>query len=403
MTALSATAAGGHDQDVVVLSTGDVRVPVHPAAPAVRVRRADQHYRAPAGDPDLRSLIARYATPPGSAALSPEQVLVAPGARQALVAVVGAVLGERREVLFATPYWASYPHLVELVGGVPVPVPGVVGEGTLDLEAWEARRTPDTAAVIVNSPRNPDGAVVPEDSLRALVEWAGRHGLTVICDEVYRGVPLGGRTAPSLRDVFEELPEHCVVVDGLSKSHALAGLRFGWAIAPARVRARAVAVASHLIGGTSSLVQDAAAAVLSEGEPQRQRIGGDLTANLDLAMEVLGTVEGLVCPRPQGGIFLFPDVRTPLGRLGEDGRSGPLGEEARRAPAAWLKDRHRVAVVDGSAFGAPGHLRLSFALPAGQLATGLERLRHALTAGCAAPAPPAPGPGRPAVPRHRPL
>ncbi|MYW17020.1 aminotransferase class I/II-fold pyridoxal phosphate-dependent enzyme [Streptomyces sp. SID2955] len=377
MTALSPTAAGAHGQDVVVLSTGDVRVPVHPAASALRVRRADQHYRAPAGDPDLRSLIARYAGREGAPAVSAEQVLVAPGARQALVAVLGAVLGERREVLFATPYWASYPHLVKLVGGVPVPVPGPVGDGTLDMDAWEARRTPDTAAVIVNSPRNPDGAVVPEDSLRALVEWAGRHGLTVICDEVYRGVPLGGRAAPSVRDLFPELPGHCVVVDGLSKSHALAGLRFGWAIAPADIHARAVAVASHLVGNTSGLVQDAAAVVLAEGEPERQRVGIELAANLDLAMKVLDSVEGLVCPRPQGGIFLFPDVRTPLAGLG---RPGEPGDEARRAPAAWLKDRHRVAVVDGSAFGAPGHLRLSFALPAEQLAAGLERLRHALAA-----------------------
>nr|WP_237547093.1 aminotransferase class I/II-fold pyridoxal phosphate-dependent enzyme [Streptomyces sp. SID161] len=343
----------------------------------MRVRRADQHYRAPAGDPDLRSLIARYAGREGAPAVSAEQVLVAPGARQALVAVLGAVLGERREVLFATPYWASYPHLVKLVGGVPVPVPGPVGDGTLDMDAWEARRTPDTAAVIVNSPRNPDGAVVPEDSLRALVEWAGRHGLTVICDEVYRGVPLGGRAAPSVRDLFPELPGHCVVVDGLSKSHALAGLRFGWAIAPAAIHARAVAVASHLVGNTSGLVQDAAAVVLAEGEPERQRVGIELAANLDLAMKVLDSVEGLVCPRPRGGIFLFPDVRTPLAGLG---RPGEPGDEARRAPAAWLKDRHRVAVVDGSAFGAPGHLRLSFALPAEQLAAGLERLRHALAA-----------------------
>ncbi|MFF7361530.1 aminotransferase class I/II-fold pyridoxal phosphate-dependent enzyme [Streptomyces sp. NPDC008125] len=376
MTVLSPTAAGAHEQDVVVLATGDVRVPVHPAASAVRARRADQHYRAPAGDPDLRSLIARYAAPEGSPVVSPEEVLVAPGARQALVAVLGAVLGERREVLFAAPYWASYPHLVKLVGGVPVPVPGPVGDGTLDVDAWEARRTPDTAAIIVNSPRNPDGAVIPEDLLRALIEWAGRHGLTVICDEVYRGVPLDGRTAPSVRDVFGELPEHCVVVDGLSKSHALAGLRFGWTIAPADIRARAVAVASHLIGNTSSLVQSAAAVVLAEGEPERQLVGRELTANLDLAMKVLDSVEGLVCPRPEGGIFLFPDVREPLAGLG---RLGEPRSEALRAPAAWLKDRHRVAVVDGAAFGAPGYLRLSFALPAPQLTTGLERLRHALT------------------------
>ncbi|MFG2526528.1 pyridoxal phosphate-dependent aminotransferase [Streptomyces sp. NPDC048516] len=373
MTTASPTAAHAHGEDVIVLSTGDVRIPLHPVADTTAARRADQPYRPPAGDRDLRALIAAYSTAPG-AAVDAGQVLVTPGARQALVAVLRAVLGERREVLFATPYWASYPQLIELVGGVPVPVPGRVGDGLLDLDAWEARRTPATGAVIVNSPRNPDGAVVPADSLRRLAEWAGRHGLTVLFDEVYRGVALGDRPAPSVLDLFPALPEHCVLIDGLSKSHALAGLRLGWAIAPPATAARATAIASHFIGHTSGPAQDIARALLGGGEgggeTARLRIGAELTAQLDTAMKALDGIEGLSCPRPEGGIFLFPDIRDWL---------ADAPEAARRSAVTWLKERHGVAVVDGAAFGAPGHLRLSFALPSEQLRSGLERLRDALT------------------------
>ncbi|MFE4822134.1 pyridoxal phosphate-dependent aminotransferase [Streptomyces sp. NPDC056704] len=369
MSLASPTAAVGHGQDVVVLSTGDVRIPLHRAAGSSAARRADQHYREPAGDVRLRSLIAAYSAATDGSAFDPSQVLVTPGARQAILAVLRAVLGERREVLFVTPYWASYPQLIGMAGGIGVPVPGPVGDGTLDLDALEAWRTPDTGVVIVNSPRNPDGAVVPAESLRGLVEWADRHGVTVLFDQVYRGVAVGERPAPSIVDLYAELPGHCVLVDGLSKSHALAGLRLGWAVAPAPVTARATAVASHFIGHTSAPAQDTAIAVLGAGDSHRQRIGAELAVNLDLALKALADVPGLNCDRPGGGIFLFPDIRGWLAQA---------PEQVRRSPAAWLRDRHRVALVDGSAFGAPGHLRLSFALPAEQLRSGTERLRLAL-------------------------
>ncbi|MFI6444119.1 pyridoxal phosphate-dependent aminotransferase [Kitasatospora sp. NPDC050543] len=370
MTLLSPTAAAAHAQDVLVLSTGDIRIPLHPALPPAPARGADQHYRAPAGDPGLRAVIAASASAPGAAALDAGQVLVAPGARQAILAVLRTVLtGGRTEVLVPSPYWASYPHLIEMAGGRAVTVPGEVGDASPDIEALEAHRTGRTGAVVVNSPRNPDGAVASAQSLRALVEWAGEHGITVLFDQVYRGVAVTDRPAPSITGLYPELPGHCVLVDGLSKSHALAGLRLGWAIASPATAAGAAAVASHFIGHTSGPAQDTAAAVLAGGEHERQRIGKELAANLDLALRALADIPGLSCRRPAGGIFLFPDIRGWLATAPED---------ARRAPARWLAEQHRVAVVDGAAFGAPGHLRLSFALPAEQLDTGLARLRRAL-------------------------
>jgi aspartate aminotransferase len=223
---------------------------------------------------------------------------------------------------------------------------------------------------VVNSPRNPDGAVTPPDTLRDVIGWADRRGVVVLADEVYRAIPTGAGVPPSLLDLYPEVPPHCVVVDGLSKSHALAGLRIGWSVAAGPVTARITAAASHLLGGTCASAQDTAVRALADGAATAARLAPVLAGNLDLALAGLAGVPGVSCPRPAGGIFLFPDLR---------------GWLADRAPAAgradlagWLRDEHGVAVVDGAPFGAPGHVRICFATPPDQLAEGIDRLARAL-------------------------
>jgi aspartate aminotransferase len=364
MTRLSATAAVRHDADVLVLSTGDVRIRRYPDA-VIAPRYADQAYRDPAGDDELRHLIANRS----GASIGADQVVVTPGARQAVVAALKAVLGQRPEVLLPSPYWGSYPPLIELAGGRTVVVPGPVGDAAPDVAALQAAWTPHTGAVIINSPRNPDGAVASAESLRALVRWAADRDLTVLFDQVYRGVALSADPAASIVDLYPEIPSHCLIIDGLSKSHALAGLRIGWALAPAAVAARIGAVASHFVGGTSSTAQDVATAVLRADDGRDRRPDPDLVGNLDLALDALAGTSGVSCTRPAGGIFLFPDLRSWLTTAPAQARDGVV---------PWLRERHRVAVVDGAAFGADGHVRLSFAIPADQLAIGMHRLRAAL-------------------------
>jgi aspartate aminotransferase len=373
VTAVSPTAAGAAGDGVLVLSTGDVRLPVYPAAPPPVPAQADQPYLAPAGQPELRALIAEYATTRGSATVDPAHVLVTPGARLAILAVLAAAFAGRpgqREVLLPAPHWASYPTLIRAAGGIPVVVPGTPSDGRIDAHALDAHRTPATAAVILNSPRNPDGAVAPAAAIDELAGWAGRHGLVALFDEVYRGLPLEPTPLPSVTGLGPDLPAHCVVVDGLTKSHALAGLRVGWAIGTGELIAAAVGVASHVIGHTAGIAQAAAVAALGADPAVPRRLGPALASNRDAAVAALAGIPGVRCPPPPGGIFLFPDLRGWLA-------TAPAA--ARADLAGWLRAEHRVAVVDGAAFGAPGHARLSFAVPAEQLAEGMRRLRAALT------------------------
>ncbi|MGC9665981.1 aminotransferase class I/II-fold pyridoxal phosphate-dependent enzyme [Planosporangium sp. 12N6] len=369
MTQLSPTSRVGIAADVCVLSTGDVRVPVFTDSPAVRPRPVDQAYPAAAGATDLRAAIA--------GPLPAEQVLVAPGGRLAILSVLATALGDRPEVLLPVPYWASYPTLIRAAGGVPVTVPGAEparsGAAGLEVARLEAARTRRTGAVVINSPRNPDGAVLPLDTLREVAGWADRHGVLVLFDQIYRGVPLGPVAAPTILDLGADLPERYAVIDGLTKSHALAGIRLGWALAPKDIIGAATAHASHVVGGTSSVTQDLALAALRDSAAIQDRLRPLLRSNLTSVRDALGDVAGVDCPIPDAGIFCFPDLRRWRDRLAP--------AEARDNPVAWLRDVHRVAVVDGAAFGAPGHVRFSFALPADELRVGVGRLRAALTVG----------------------
>jgi aspartate aminotransferase len=357
---VSPTAAGPKRAGLVVLSTGDVRIPVHPPEPSVRARREDQTYRPPAGDEELRTVVA------DRAGVRPDDVVVTPGARQALLLTFAALDAARPELLVSAPYWVSYPHLAAVAGRTATVLPGE--PGTLDVRALRDACGAATGAVVVNSPRNPDGMVVDERTLAELVEWTADAGLVLVFDQVYRDVPLGSRAASPL-DLPGGLPEHCVVVDGVAKSHALAGLRVGWVVTRGDRARRLTALASHVVGGVSSQAQDTALATLRAPVPPV--LGETLRSNLAYALDRLRSVPGVTCAEPGGGIFLFPDLRGWLARA-------PLTADS---VVASLDTDHGVAVVDGAAFGAPGHVRLSFAVDAETLRGGIERLVGAITGG----------------------
>ncbi len=344
MTSLAPTAVRAWADGVAVLSTGDVRIPLYPSG-NVGPRLADQRYRGAAGEPALRAAVA------AASGVDAGQLVVTPGARQALLLAFATLPADRREILLTAPYWASYAPLAQAVG-VQLTV-------VSDLRAAVG---PATGAVLVNSPRNPDGAVRSAAEVAELVEWTAAAGVRLIFDQVYRSVPLPGSPPPSPLDAGE-LPAHCLVVDGLSKSHALAGLRIGWLIGHPSLLAPASGLASHLIGGTSSAAQDVALAALGRPEADRRRVGAQLTANRDYGVARLSAVPGVECPTPAGGIFLFPAV------------------PARPDLIGWLEREHAVAVVDGAAFGAPGHIRLSYGVEVEQFRVGVDRLAAALESG----------------------
>lgn len=351
----------------IKLSAGEIALPVCGSASATRTAMTfeEQRYDTPAGSHALRHLIADSPTH-GAPSIQASNVLITPGARSALFVAIRSALDQRRHVVVFTPSWPTYDPLIEMAGGKVVCVDTDVGvDNWLTDHVLRRACRKEVAAIVINSPRNPDSAVVDPASIRRALAWSERHEVTVVFDQVYRGVPGTGVRSPSVVELVSQLPEHCIVVDGLSKSYGLAGLRLGWMIASGRRQLRLRELSAQLFAGASTLVQRAAVAVLS-GQDDRSGVGKAIGKNIHEGVRALRAVPGVTCRVPSGGMFLFPRVGTE--RLDSE------------ALLRRLQTRYGVIVADGAAFRAPGHIRLSVALPSTSLRTALARLAAGLRA-----------------------
>ena len=273
-------------------------------------------------------------------------------------------------MILPAPYWPTYPEPVALVGARPVVVQTDVGSGyRVTLEQLEAARTPRTKLLIFVSPSNPTGSVYPPAEIEAIGNWAASHGIWVLTDEIYEHLTYDDHTHVSLPVVAPAAAERCVVINGVAKTYAMTGWRVGWIIAPQPVASAAAALQSHQTSNVSNVSQRAALAAVSGplGAVTEMRLCFDRRRRT--MHEMLSQIPGIDCPLPQGAFYAFPSLegvmeRTIAGRTVES--SLELSD--------LLLSEVKVAVVAGEAFGAPGCVRLSFALSDDDLAEGVGRI-----------------------------
>jgi aspartate aminotransferase len=344
-------------RDIVDMTAGELAdpTPEHIVEAATRAARNPElhHYGRIAGDPELRSAVATWATARVGRPIEVEHVLVTNGAKQALFNALAALLEPGEEVIVAAPTWPTFPAAVRLAGGSPVVAPLDPELLLSGARAFEAVRTETTRAVIVTSPHNPSGLTYSPAEVRRIAAWADEHGLWVIADDTYVELAFT-ETAPWGA-------ERLVTIGSTSKSHAMSGWRTGWLIAPSEVIDRAIAVQSHTTSNVNRVAQAAAAAALTGPDvvtPVRRRLERQRDRVL-ARLEPLGSVG----PRPGGGFFVFPAV---------------AGDDV--ALAERLIAEAGVATVPGSAFGCPGHLRISYGGPPDRVDEGVGRIVAALAA-----------------------
>ncbi|MGW2115173.1 aminotransferase class I/II-fold pyridoxal phosphate-dependent enzyme [Streptomyces zhihengii] len=373
--AARAQALRAQGADVITLAAGEPQAPtaagvVEAAVAAVR-DPANHHYGPAQGHPGLRSLVARRVAEDTGLVWTPEDVQIALGAKHALFLAVQALIEAGDEVLVAEPGWPGHAEVVAAAGGVAVAVP-TDAHFRLRTDDLDRRRTARTRAVILSSPGNPTGAVHDASRLSPIADWALRHGIWVVGDDLYRAFDHTGTYRSILRAV-PALRPRTVVVGGVSKEHAMTGWRVGWLAAPPEVVAAARAHVSRTITHVPTVNQIAALAALEDtGTPRRA--ARDHRRRRDLVVAALNGIDGIACPLPDGGMFAFPDV---TGLLRERGWADSAEF------AAWLLDTAHVAVVPGEAFGAPGRVRICFAVDDGTLVTAIERIDAALAAATA--------------------
>jgi aspartate aminotransferase len=277
-------------------------------------------------------------------------------------------------VLIPTPYWVSYPEQVKLAGATPVYLTTDEKTGfKVTPQQLEGAITPRTKVFLLNSPSNPSGAVYTREELEGLAEVCVKHGLYVISDEIYEKLVYDGQKHISIASLGPEIKRLTVVINGMSKAYAMTGWRMGYAAAEPEIIKAMTAVQGHSTSNPTSIVQKASVAALEGPQEPVFKMVAEYNKRRDYVVERLNRLRGFLTPVPPGAFYVFPNVAELFGQKVGDTviRDGDHLAEV-------LLNEAGVAVVPGSAFGAPANLRFSYATSMERIKEGLDRLERLL-------------------------
>lgn len=366
-------------RDVLSFSAGepDFRPPQAVTdAVAAFISKHPVGYSSVRGLPKLLDAVAADLQAFHGRAFTRPEILVTCGAKHSLAGLFLVTLSPGDEVVIPAPYWVSYPEMVRLGGGEPVVV-GCRPEHGLRLAPEDLERvlTPNTRFVVLNSPCNPTGVAYTGEQLRALGEVMARVAphAWLLCDDIYRHLVYDGFTQESAFQALSGVTEQIVVVDGVSKSHAMTGYRIGYLAGPKHIISAAARVQGQMTSGAATTSQIAAIAALTDPSCREAvvRMRDAFAARRSMMLQLFAGIPGLRVQPPQGAFYLFLDISEHVGantRFADD-----------IALATWLLEEHLLATVPGTPFGAPGYLRWSYATDEDSLRRGAQRLRAALS------------------------
>jgi aspartate aminotransferase len=362
-------------KDIIGFGAGepDFDTPQHIKQAAIKaIESGFTRYTAVAGIAPLRQAIAEKFRRDNGLEYSPGQVLVSVGGKQSFYNLAQALLDAGDEVIIPGPYWVSYPDMVLLADATPVIIPSTIDQGfKISPAALEAAITPRTRLVVINSPSNPTGVSYTREELRALGEVLLRHPQIIVAsDDIYEHVNLDGQPFCNILMACPELRERGIVLNGVSKSYSMTGWRIGYAAGPKALITAMENIQSQSTSNPTSISQVAAQAALEGDQSFIEHMNRSFRERHEFVVESLNAIPGVRCLRSNGAFYAFPHVQEVIDRLGLENDLA-------------LTERlieHGVALVPGSAFGAPGYMRLSFATSMDNLRKGLERIADCLGA-----------------------
>ncbi|MBW1761930.1 MAG: pyridoxal phosphate-dependent aminotransferase [Deltaproteobacteria bacterium] len=362
-------------QGIDVLSDFDTPVHIREAAKKA-IDSGATRYTAARGIVELREAICEAsAKRRAGVTYDPSQVVVSVGAKHTLFNLALALYDEGDEVLIPAPYWVSYPEQVRLAGATPVIVQTTEDEGfRMTPEALRAAITPKTKALILCSPSNPTGAAYTGEQLRALADVSAEHNFWIIVDEIYGQLVYGGFDQKSIVEVAPDLKDRIIIVDGVSKTFAMTGWRIGWMFAPEYVTKACEKIQGQATTNPSSIAQHAAIAALRGPWEPMEEMRQAFEARRSIIVEGLNAIDGISCGMPEGAFYAFANVQPLIGKQG-----GGKMLETDVDVAGYLLEEARCAVVPGTAFGAPGFVRISYAASNDMIREGLSRIGEALS------------------------
>lgn len=301
------------------------------------------------------------------------EVAVSVGAKHSLFNLALCLYDAGDEVVIPAPHWVSYPAQVEFVGAKPVVIETSAEEGfKVSAEALKGALTPKTKAVVLCSPSNPTGSAYTEEELKALAEVLRGHECWIIVDEIYGELVYEGFDQKSLLTVAPDLKERVLIVDGVSKTYAMTGWRIGWTIGNADVIAAINKLQGQSTTNPAAVAQAAAQVALESSQDAVLEMREAFEKRRDRIVEGLNAIDGIECRKPEGAFYAFPSVQGLLGKSDGD-RTVSTDLDF----CDYLLDTVGMAVVPGTAFGAPGFVRISYAASNEQIEDGLKRLADA--------------------------
>jgi aspartate aminotransferase len=360
--------------DVIDLSVGepDFPTPEHICqAGKAAISAGKTKYTPAAGIPALREAIANDYTRRSGLSVTPAQVIVSNGAKHSLHNVFTSLLNPGDEVIVPTPYWVSYAELIKLTGAIPVLIETSIDEDfKLQPNALKSAITPRTRMLLLCSPSNPTGVVYSREELVGIADIAIEADLSIVSDEIYDQLVFDGRESISFPTLRPGLESRSIVVAGVSKTYSMTGWRIGWTIGPPALSKAMGSLQSQETSNPCSISQHAAIEALTGPQECVTLMRNAFQARRDLVVKRLSQIPGVKIPDIGGAFYAFLDIHTSLGRP-----HGPVDS------VTWceqLLEKEQVATVAGSAFGAEGHVRMSFAASEEKLMIGLDRIARFL-------------------------
>lgn len=330
------------------------------------IRGGKTRYTPPAGMPSLREALAEDAGRRRGIKVHPDEVVVSPGGKPNLFFPTLALVEPGDEVIYPNPGFPTYEAMIKVAGGVPVAVPLLEeSQFSFDLDAFDRLINEKTKLIILNSPSNPTGGVIPPADLEHIASQAERYGCWVMSDEIYMRIVYDGLEAPSIASL-PGMKERTIIVDGFSKTYSMTGWRLGYGIMPKSLAERVDLLLTHSVGSTAHFTQFAGLEAVTGPQDMVEVMVAEYQRRRDVIVDGLNAIPGFMCQRPQGAFYVFPNITG----------TGMGSTEL----ANLILEKAGVALLPGNSFGGygEGYLRLSYANSIENIQKGLERIKAIL-------------------------
>lgn len=363
-----AQALEAQGREIIHLEIGQPDFDTVPSAALAGIRAITTgltRYNPPPGIPELRAAVATEISRTRGVEVGPENVVIVPGGKPGIFFPMLALVEPGDEVIYPDPGFPTYESVTHFLGAVPRPVPLLEeNDFSFDMTAFEAALSERTRLIILNSPSNPTGSVIPRRDLERIAEAAIAHDAWVLSDEIYSRMVYDGEHVSIIS--LPGMLERTVLLDGFSKAYAMTGWRLGYGVMPVEVAEAMGPLLTHSVSCTATFTQYAGLAALTGPQDVVDKMVAQFRRRRDVIVEGLNAIPGITCHKPQGAFYAFPNVKS----------FGKTSEEM----AVYLLEKAGVAVLPGTAFGrhGEGYLRLSYANSLENLERALERMREAL-------------------------